>query len=87
MPEDAVPTETGYADAAWGETIGSGAEANAVFAIARAQRADTASARAAAVGALEAARLTRSGLPSHAALGLVDDIEPKLLAQLQRLSE
>ncbi|MBK9032219.1 MAG: hypothetical protein IPL61_13020 [Myxococcales bacterium] len=61
-------------------------EANAVFAIARAQRGDTPGARAAAVGALAAARLTTSGLPAHSTLGLVDDVEPKLLAQLERLA-
>ena len=61
-------------------------EANAVFAIARARRGDTSSARAAAAGALEAAHLTTSGLPYHPAVGLVSDVEPELLAQLERLS-
>ena len=61
-------------------------EANAVLAVARAQRGDTSGARAAAAGALDAARLTTSGLPHHSTLGLVVEIEPKLLAQLESLS-
>lgn len=61
-------------------------EANAVFALARAHRGDATAAREAAAGALDAAARTAS-VPGHPTLGLVNDIEPRLLTKLLSLKD
>lgn len=58
-------------------------DASAVLALARAHAGDAAAARTFAERALDAARRTASDLPRHADLGLVEHVEPALLAKLQ----